>query len=134
MLDDDLIETANTWSQQQILTAIAHPGQESSHIVHGLPFEPERSHIASILDATTMTTLTLKNFPDDLYARLKARAAEHRRSLNREAILCLEDAVATASPARTEATLTALRKNRLKLNRIFLTDRDLAAARSAGRA
>ena len=39
-------------------------------------------------------TLTLKNIPDDLYARLKARAHEHRRSLNREAIVCLEAVLA----------------------------------------
>jgi antitoxin FitA len=36
------------------------------------------------------TTLTLKNIPDALYDRLKATAAQHRRSLNSEAILCLE--------------------------------------------
>lgn len=36
------------------------------------------------------TTLTLKNIPDDLYQRLKASAAGHRRSLNNEAIVCLE--------------------------------------------
>lgn len=36
------------------------------------------------------TTLTLKSIPDDLYERLKASAATHRRSLNSEAIVCLE--------------------------------------------
>jgi len=37
-------------------------------------------HIASVLDAEAqVATLTLKNFPDDLYAQLKARAAHHRR-------------------------------------------------------
>lgn len=36
------------------------------------------------------TTLTLKNIPDEVYERLKASAAEHRRSLNSEAIVCLE--------------------------------------------
>ena len=36
------------------------------------------------------TTLTLKNIPDDVYERLKAAAAVHRRSLNGEAIVCLE--------------------------------------------
>jgi antitoxin FitA len=34
--------------------------------------------------------LTLKNIPDEVYARLKAAAEAHRRSLNSEAILCLE--------------------------------------------
>lgn len=36
------------------------------------------------------TTLTLENLPDDLYERLKFSAKLHRRSINNEAILCLE--------------------------------------------
>lgn len=36
------------------------------------------------------TTLTLKNIPDEVYDRLKASAETHRRSLNSEAIVCLE--------------------------------------------
>lgn len=36
------------------------------------------------------TTLTLKNIPDEVYDRLKASAVLHRRSLNSEAIVCLE--------------------------------------------
>lgn len=38
-----------------------------------------------------MATLTLKNVPDGLVRRLKERAARHRRSLNQEAIVCLEE-------------------------------------------
>lgn len=37
-----------------------------------------------------MATITLKNVPNDLHRRLKARAEQNRRSLNREAILLLE--------------------------------------------
>lgn len=36
------------------------------------------------------TTLTLKNIPDEVYERLKALAEANRRSLNSEAIVCLE--------------------------------------------
>lgn len=36
------------------------------------------------------TTLTLKGIPDDVYQRLRACAEMHRRSLNSEAIVCLE--------------------------------------------
>lgn len=79
-----------------------------------------------------MATLTLKNVPDDLYAQLKARAAEHRRSLNREAILCLEAALGEGPSALV--TLAALRKARQRLTRIHVTDRGLAAARREGRA
>ena len=36
------------------------------------------------------TTLTLKNIPDEIYGRLKLAAQTHRRSMNSEAIVCLE--------------------------------------------
>ena len=42
------------------------------------------------------TTLTLKNIPDELYLRLKASAELHRRSLNSEAIVCLESVLLPA--------------------------------------
>ncbi len=44
-----------------------------------------------------MATLTLRNVPDELVARLKARAKRHRRSLNNETIASLELADATLS-------------------------------------
>ena len=37
-----------------------------------------------------MATITLKNIPEYLHQNLKARAVVHRRSLNSEAIDCLE--------------------------------------------
>jgi len=46
-----------------------------------------------------MATLTLRNLPDELVARLKARAKRHRRSLNNETIAALELADATATGA-----------------------------------
>lgn len=48
--------------------------------------------------------ITLKNIPDDIYERLKASAAAHHRSLNKEAIACLEQ-VLTAPHSRVEETL-----------------------------
>ena len=36
------------------------------------------------------TTVTLKNIPDEVYKRLRFSAKLHRRSLNGEAIVCLE--------------------------------------------
>ena len=35
-------------------------------------------------------TLTLKNIPNEVYDRLKLVAEAHRRSMNSEAIVCLE--------------------------------------------
>ena len=81
-----------------------------------------------------MATLTLKNFPDDLYAQLKARAAHHRRSLNREAIVCLEEALAGLPGRDPGTTLADLRRARGRFRRIHVTDRDLGAARARGRA
>jgi plasmid stability protein len=37
-----------------------------------------------------MTNITLKNIPDDLYARLKEAATIHHRSINSEFIASLE--------------------------------------------
>jgi len=39
------------------------------------------------------TTLTLKNIPDYVYVQLKLSAGMHRRSINSEAIVCLEAAL-----------------------------------------
>jgi plasmid stability protein len=48
------------------------------------------------------TTLTLKNIPDEVYARLKDAAAAHRRSLNSEAIVCLESVLLGAKIGTAE--------------------------------
>ena len=57
------------------------------------------------------TTLTLKNIPDEVYERLKAAAEAHRRSLNGEAIVCLESVLlpARVEPAERLARARALR-------------------------
>jgi len=62
------------------------------------------------------TTLTLKNIPDNVYKRLKASAETHRRSLNREAIVCLESVLLPGriSPAERIARARALRAPLLK--------------------
>jgi len=57
------------------------------------------------------TTLTLKNIPDEVYSRLKASADRHRRSLNSEAIVCLEAVLIPmrVAPAERLAKARALR-------------------------
>lgn len=81
-----------------------------------------------------MATLTIKNLPDTLYARLKARAAEHRRSLNSEAILAVEQALTETAFVDPAETLRKLRRGRARLKGVYLTDKALRAARDAGRA
>jgi plasmid stability protein len=44
-------------------------------------------------------SLTLKNLPDALYERLQASARNHRRSLNSEAIVCLESVLQPSTPS-----------------------------------
>jgi plasmid stability protein len=48
------------------------------------------------------TTLTLKNIPDNVYESLKAAAEVHRRSLNSEALVCLETVLMSASVKPSE--------------------------------
>jgi plasmid stability protein len=60
------------------------------------------------------TTLTLKNVPDDVYERLKAAAEANRRSLNGQAIVCLEAAL-TLEEATPSARLTRARELRARL-------------------
>ena len=56
-------------------------------------------------------TLTLKSIPDEVYQRLKASAEVHRRSMNSEAIVCLESILLPGkmAPAERLARAQALR-------------------------
>src|SRR3989441_9539434 len=82
---------------------------------------------------TTMATLTVKNVPEPLVRRLKARATLHRRSLNREVIACLE-VLAQAAPVDAEALLARAREVRHTPAGGRLTDPGLARLKTAGRA
>lgn len=78
------------------------------------------------------TTLTLKNIPDDVYQRLKASAETHRRSLNSEAIVCLETVLLPGrmGPAERIARARALRAD---LAKGPFKDRDIDAMKREGR-
>jgi plasmid stability protein len=84
-------------------------------------------------DAAMPTTLTLKNIPDAVYERLKAAAATHRRSLNSEAIVCLESVLLPpqTSPSERIARARALRASLLPNN---FYAKDIDAAKKQGRA
>jgi len=58
-------------------------------------------------------SLTLKNLPDELHARLRAAARRHRRSLNSEAIVCLEAGLGAPAQSVDEelAEIRALRQS-----------------------
>lgn len=78
------------------------------------------------------TTLTLKNIPDEVYERLKASADAHRRSLNSEAIVCLESVLlpgrmgAGERIARARVMRSALPKGKFRA-------RDIDALKREGR-
>jgi antitoxin FitA len=78
------------------------------------------------------TTLTLKNIPDEVYERLKASAEAHRRSLNSEAIVCLESVLLPrrVDPAERLARARALRAS---LRKSRYSARDIDALKRAGR-
>ena len=77
------------------------------------------------------TTLTLKNIPDAVYERLRASAGLHRRSLNSEAIVCLES-VLLPSRMTTGEQLQRARELRASLD-FRVTARDLDAFKREGR-
>ena len=78
------------------------------------------------------TTLTLKNIPDDVYDRLKRSAETHRRSMNSEAIVCLE---AVLQPARVTPTerLARARELRGALQQGEFRARDIDTLKREGR-
>jgi plasmid stability protein len=78
-----------------------------------------------------MATLTIKNIPDELYARLKTQAERHRRSLNGEAVVCLELALAT--DREDEATLIEELRMLREESGVYLTDDYIQSAIDEGR-
>ena len=78
-----------------------------------------------------MASITLKDIPRSVHRALKQRAEEHGRSLNKEALACLEHAVA---PAKVDvaALLLDLRLHRASLPG-RLDDRLIREAKTAGR-
>ena len=79
-----------------------------------------------------MATLTIKNIPERLRQRLKESAARHRRSINVEAISCLEKAL-VGDRVDPEELLARVRALRARMPKVFLTQRGLRAARNQGR-
>jgi plasmid stability protein len=79
-----------------------------------------------------MPTLTIKGIPHSLYRRLKQRAASHRRSLNSEIILCLEEA-ANLTPVDPESWLLEADRLRHRLSLSPLTESKLRRIKSSGR-
>ncbi|MFM1904013.1 MAG: hypothetical protein RLZZ440_1913 [Planctomycetota bacterium] len=78
------------------------------------------------------TSLTLKSIPDELYERLKASAEAHRRSLNSEAIVCLESVLIPGRIAAAER-LARARALRAELPKLKYRAREIDAFKREGR-
>lgn len=78
------------------------------------------------------TTLTLKNIPDELYERLKSVAELHRRSLNSEAIVCLES-VLTPTRMNPAERLAHARELRASLSATKFRAKRIDAMKRQGR-
>ncbi len=79
-----------------------------------------------------VANLTLKNVPDRLYQRLKATAAQNRRSINAEAIRCFE-AVLESRRLNADDFLARAREHRRRNPDIFVTDLEIREAKREGR-
>ncbi len=77
-------------------------------------------------------TLTLKNIPETVYERLKVAAQIHRRSLNSEAIVCLETVLLPTAIA-PEERLARARTLRATLAPQKFRARDIDALKREGR-
>ena len=78
------------------------------------------------------TTLTLKNIPDAVYETLKRSAQNHRRSLNSEAIVCLESVLLPTKMIPSER-LARIRALRAALTQEKFCAHEIDAAKREGR-
>ncbi len=78
-----------------------------------------------------MTSLTIKNIPDNLYKKIKQQAKKNRRSINNEVIYMIERSIDQPPVDKAEflADVRALRK---QLN-VYLTDETVDRAINEGR-
>jgi len=79
-----------------------------------------------------MATLTIRSIPEKLYQRLEESAARHRRSVNAEAISCLEKTL-FGNRLDPEDFLAQVRSLRARMPRVFLAPKDLRDAKNQGR-
>ena len=79
-----------------------------------------------------MTTITLKNIPDELYARLKRQAQTHRRSINSETLHCLES-ILRPKRITAEDRLARIRGLRARIGTQMLPPEDILDVIDEGR-
>ena len=80
-----------------------------------------------------MPSITLKDVPEDVHAALKAQAAAHGRSLNREVILRLRLSVVKDRATNRKAVIEKARELQRRMKGNLVDDAFLSAARREGR-
>jgi plasmid stability protein len=84
------------------------------------------------MEAAAMAAITIKDVPEHLHRKLKAQAKANHRSLNREAIACLEQAVGGGRIDPNEF-LAGVRELRSRIRGPAITDAWLRKAKNEGR-
>ena len=79
-----------------------------------------------------MPTITLKKIPADLHRKLKKRAEEHHRSLNKEIIATLKITTGETHPVDVDALILEARAARSKFKR-QISAAEIDAWKRAGR-
>jgi plasmid stability protein len=79
-----------------------------------------------------MVSLTIKNIPQDVYARLKEAAASNRRSINSQVITIIDEALRSRQVTPEEWIPTARKIRELTADYV-ITDEEFNEAKRAGR-
>ncbi len=79
-----------------------------------------------------MPALTIKNIPDDLYEQLKLKAELHRRSINSEVLVYLEQVLLPNKIFPTER-LSRIEQLRATITPNQITPQDIDQAINSGR-
>ncbi len=82
---------------------------------------------------TDMATLTIKNFPDELYANLTKVAKINRRSINSEAIVSVERGLDRGGIDRDLLERILKRREEMARQGIVLTEEMLSQFKNEGR-
>lgn len=79
-----------------------------------------------------MATITVKNIPEGLYEKLKQRAKSRNRSVNKEIIVCIQEALESRR-VDPESFLARIEGLNSQMPAPPLTDKMLRRARTVGR-
>jgi plasmid stability protein len=85
-----------------------------------------------IIEEYLMPALTIKNIPDSLYKQLKTAAELHRRSINSEVLICLEQAL-VATKMNPAERLSRIEQMRSLIKTGSITPDDIDQAIDSGR-